>query len=97
MNRKVLLCLALAPVQLKLDRKDNPSARLGANLRRIFVERGLDFFDRISGDAFISSNSSDNEEVAETKSDEDEHEPKTMKYEDLREMREEILKNLACV
>ncbi|XP_006460295.1 hypothetical protein AGABI2DRAFT_203249 [Agaricus bisporus var. bisporus H97] len=77
------------------ETKDNPSARLGANLRRIFVERGLDFFDRISGDAFISSNSSDNEEVAETKSDEDEHEPKMMKYEDLREMREEILKNLA--
>lgn len=59
------------------------------------MERGLDFFDRISGDAFIPSNSSDDEEVAEADEDEDAHEPKVMKYEDLRDMREEILKNLA--
>jgi mediator of RNA polymerase II transcription subunit 17 len=59
------------------------------------MERGLDFFDRISGDALISSNSSDNEEVAKASEDEDAHEPKVMTYEDLRDMREEILKNLA--
>lgn len=86
---------------MKLNRKENPSTRLGANLRRIFLERGLDFFDKISGDTFISddpqagpSNAEESTKEHEEK-DEDEDEPKVMTYEDLRDMRDEILRNLA--
>ncbi|KAF9453081.1 hypothetical protein P691DRAFT_802458 [Macrolepiota fuliginosa MF-IS2] len=82
------------------ETKENPSARLGANLRRIFLERGLDFFDKMKGDTLPSEDSQTGPSNSEnaTKKDEDsreEDEPKVMTYEDLREMREEILKNLA--
>jgi mediator of RNA polymerase II transcription subunit 17 len=84
---------------LKLYRKENPSARLSANLRRIFLERGYNFFDKASENGFTSEDSqSQTPNVAETAEagEEDDHddEPKVMTYEDLRGMREDILGNL---
>jgi mediator of RNA polymerase II transcription subunit 17 len=85
---------------LKLHRAENPSARLGANLRRIFVERGLDFFDKVTGDSLGSDDSQAESSKAESpKTDEEseDDEQKVMTYEDLRGMREEIMGNLVCV
>ncbi|KAF5363246.1 hypothetical protein D9756_000427 [Leucocoprinus leucothites] len=83
------------------ETKENPSARLGADLRRIFVERGLDFFDKMTLDSLSSevaqAESSNPEETpkAEQEEDDDDNESKMMTYEDLRGMREEIIGNLA--
>lgn len=82
-------------------RKENPSARLGTNLQRIFLERGLDFFDKISGGNFISNDSqtglsdAGGDQEEDKIAEEEEEDSKSMTYKDLHEMREEILKHLA--
>ncbi|KXN89633.1 Mediator of RNA polymerase II transcription subunit 17 [Leucoagaricus sp. SymC.cos] len=76
------------------ETKENPSARLGSNLRRIFLERGLDFFEKVTGDNFGSQDPRASA-VIKTDEGEDDDEPKIMTYEDLRGMRDEIMGNLA--
>ncbi|KAJ3570395.1 hypothetical protein NP233_g4432 [Leucocoprinus birnbaumii] len=83
------------------ETKENPSARLGANLRRIFAERGLDFFDKVTADSLGSEPSQTESSKLEDPSKEgqeegdDDDESKIMTYEDLRAMRDEIMGNLA--
>jgi len=85
---------------LKLHRKENTSARLGVNLRRIFLERGLDFLDKYPAETLGSQDTqaetSESEGVSKAESeDEDDEEINTMTYENLRNVRDEIMGKLA--
>lgn len=80
-------------------RKETSSARLDANLRRIFLERGADFFDRKEG----LHSSSTRLEIKQSHSidddapDESENTSKSMTVEELYAMRMELLPQLLCV
>ena len=85
---------------LKLHRKENTSARLGVNLRRIFLERGLDFLDKYPAETLSSQDThagtSESEGTSKAESeDEDDEEISTMTYENLRDVRDEIMGKLA--
>jgi len=105
MKRKVWLDLKHSLVSysaLKLYRKENTSARLGANLRRIFLERGLDFLDKYPAETLNSqatqAESSKSEGLPKADSEEDvddDEEINTMTYEDLRDVRDQIMGKLA--
>ena len=110
MKRKVWLDLKHSLVSysaLKLYRKENTSARLGANLRRIFLERGLDFLDKYPAETLnaetlnsqaTQAESSKSEGLPKADSEEDvddDEEINTMTYEDLRDMRDQIMGKLA--
>jgi len=85
---------------LKLHRKENTSARLGVNLRRMFLERGLDFLDKYPAETLSSQDTqaetSESEGTSKAESeDEDDEEINTMTYENLRDVRDEIMGKLA--
>lgn len=83
--------------------KENPTKQLGENLRRIFIERGVDFFERNGGhvleDGTLNqeSVSKDNAETEAADGDDDEATLKVMTSEELFKMRMEILPQLLCV
>lgn len=81
--------------------KETSSARLDTNIRRIFLERGADFFDRKEG----LQSSSTRSEVKQSQSIDDapdvsmesEITSKSMTVEELYAMRMELLPQLKCV
>ncbi|KAF7977414.1 hypothetical protein HWV62_3550 [Athelia sp. TMB] len=80
------------------EEKDDPSKVLGEKLRRIFVERGADFFDKFQGDLAAQDVSTDaqgpsNTDITTGESIEDEHQH-AMTPEELYKMRMEILPQL---
>lgn len=80
--------------------KDPPSKALGDNLKRVFLERGFDFFDRIR-----DSGNSYHDELPQAKSDavqpvaegDEESSSKIMTPEELLKMRMELAQELRCV
>lgn len=83
---------------MQLIRKDDPSKVLGEKLRRIFVERGADFFDKFQGDLAAQDVSTDAQGPSDTDITtgeiiEDEHQH-AMTPEELYKMRMEILPQL---
>ncbi|KAG5732390.1 Mediator of RNA polymerase II transcription subunit 17 [Termitomyces sp. T112] len=79
------------------EKKENPTKALGDNLRRIFVERGVDFFDRTKGHEPEQSplthdvNTSD---TATERPEQDSASTRTMNVEELLKMRAEIVPQL---
>ena len=81
--------------------KETSSARLDTNIRRIFLERGADFFDRKEG----LQSSSTRSEVKQSQTIDDapdvpmesENKSKPMTVEELYVMRMELLPQLKCV
>lgn len=81
--------------------KETSSARLDTNIRRIFLERGADFFDRKEG----LQSSSTRSEIKQSQSIDDapdvsmesEYTSKSMTVEELHAMRMELLPQLKCV
>ncbi|KAF8913947.1 subunit 17 of mediator complex-domain-containing protein [Gymnopilus junonius] len=75
--------------------KQTPSARLEANLLRIFSERGSDFFDRRDG-LLLDDNQkpANGESGEETAAGDRECTPKTMTMKELHAMRSEIISQL---
>jgi mediator of RNA polymerase II transcription subunit 17 len=89
----------------RLARKEIPATRLGENLRRIFQERGTDFFKKNKNPVqrefaesedkqlhLEASNTAENEQSVETK-----NLPEVMTVEELFAMRSEILPQLLYV
>ena len=82
-------------------RKETSSARLDTNLRRIFLERGADFFERKEG--LQSSDTRSEIQHSQTIDDapdapiEPESTSKSMTVEELYAMRMELLPQLLCV
>ena len=83
---------------MQLIRKDDPSKVLGEKLRRIFVERGVDFFDKFQGDLAVQDVSIDvqgpsdaDNAIGEILEDDHQH---AMTPEELYKMRMEILPQL---
>jgi mediator of RNA polymerase II transcription subunit 17, fungi type len=87
-----------------MDRDEQPGTRLGENLRRMFLERGLDFFNQdeeqrqankpVTEDHAASSQSRENDNVNKLS---DGQNTETMSPEALSNMRLEILPQLQCV
>ena len=81
--------------------KETSSARLDTNIRRIFLERGADFFERKEG----LQSSSTHSEVKQSQTIDDapdvpmesENKSKPMTVEELYVMRMELLPQLKCV
>jgi hypothetical protein len=82
-------------------RKESSSARLDTNLRRIFLERGADFFDRKEGlqssSTRLEIKQSQGIDDASVASIESENTSKSMTVEELYAMRMELLPQLLCV
>ena len=80
---------------------ETSSARLDTNIRRIFLERGADFFDRKEGLQSSSTRSevkqSQSIDGATDLSMESENTSKSMSVEELYAMRMELLPQLKCV
>jgi len=73
--------------------KETPSEKLGSNLRRIFIERGSDFFEQRDNPHKTNDQSKPVNE-GETDTESDDPVPKTMTVEELYMMRMEILPQL---
>ena len=74
---------------MQLYRPEDPVAKAGENLLRIFSERGIDFFERYHDGAEIPK-----EEVHEEKSKDDEDDVQPMTPEELFRMRHEVIPQL---
>lgn len=80
-------------------RKDDPSKSLGEKLRRIFVERGVDFFDKNQGGLLSEGILPDTQKLSDVDADTTGNIPEegnqhTMTPEELFKMRMEILPQL---
>ncbi|KAG6917901.1 hypothetical protein DXG01_000510 [Tephrocybe rancida] len=79
------------------EKKENPTKTLGDNLRRIFIERGVDFFDWTKGhelvDTPIAEDADDASDTSET-SENDILGGQAMNVEELMKMRAEIIPQL---
>ena len=81
---------------LTFFRKEDTTAKVGENLRRIFVERGVDYFDRKKDapDTAAKSGAAMEEELAEDKEDDLDGPRRPMTTEELYKMRVELLPHL---
>jgi mediator of RNA polymerase II transcription subunit 17, fungi type len=85
--------------------QENPTKRLGENIRRIFQERGIDFFDRNGGHILengkLLAGEPENKQEQDGASDEppstDTDGDKPMTSEELMKLRMEIIPQLLCV
>ena len=73
----------------RISSREDPISKIGENLRRIFLERGHDFFDK-----YLSGSELDKEEVVEEKQKELDDNVQPMTPEELFKMRMEILPQL---
>lgn len=88
-----------SPINACIIRKETASAKLGASLRRIFLERGTDFFERKEGpentvQAAVGDTGIPRDPATHTPSGSTQ---KIMTVEELHAMRSEILPQLLCV
>lgn len=72
-----------------LVRREDPISKIGENLRRIFVEKGHDFFDK-----HLTGSELDKDEVVEERQKEHDDNVQPMTPEELFKMRMEILPQL---
>lgn len=78
------------------DSQESSTKVLGENLRRIFVERGVDFFDRKGHQLANENLTLENEDTSDTEPTEEEDSlvSQSMSVEELFKMRMEILPQL---
>lgn len=89
-------CLYYSSASSTMARREDPTAVVGTRLRRVFVERGIDFFDAQKGSRTLPApqtqeSSAPNESANEPEPSESSH---TMTPEELYKMRMSLLPQL---